>query len=138
MTTAKVSETINASADAVFAILGDFAGIEGPGIEAKTIEGEGIGMTRTLTMGGAAVVERMDNHDPNSRTLTYSIQNEDAPLPFSGYVATLTVTPTGDNQCRVDWFGNFEPKGASEEDAIKLAQGIYLGMIKGAGKKLAA
>ena len=137
MPTAKVSESIAADADAVFAILGDFAGIDGPAIENKVIEGEGLGMTRTLTIGGGAVVERMDNYDPASRT-PYSIQNDDCPLPFAGYVATLVVTPTGEGTCRVDWFGNFYAKNVPDADAVNVAKGIYLGMIKAVQKQLAA
>jgi len=132
MTTAKVSVEIKASADQVFAKLGDFAGVEGPLIKSKIISGSGIGCLRDLTLAnGARVVERCENHDANSRTLTYSIQNDDHPLPFSAYVATLIVTPTGDKTCRVDWFSNFNAKGAPEDEAIKVAQGIYTGAIKG-------
>ena len=133
MTTAKVSIDVNASADKVFAKLGDFAGVEGALIKEKKITGSGIGCVRDLTLAnGARVIERCENHDVNGRTLTYSIQNDDHPLPFSAYVATMIVTPTGDNTCRVDWFSNFNAKGATEEEAIKAAQGIYSGAIKGA------
>ncbi|MFZ5835056.1 MAG: SRPBCC family protein [Pseudomonadota bacterium] len=132
MTTAKVSVEVKASADQVFARLGDFAGVEGPMIKSKKITGSGIGCLRDLTLAnGARVIERCENHDANSRTLTYSIQNDDHPLPFSAYVATLIVTPTGDKTCRVDWFSNFNAKGAPEDEAIKVAQGIYTGAIKG-------
>ncbi len=133
MTTAKVSVEVKASADKVFGRLGDFAGVSGPLIKEKKITGSGIGCLRDLVLAnGARVLERCDNHDANSRTLTYSILNEDHPLPFSTYVATLTVTPTGADSCRVDWWSNFSPRGASEEEAIKVAQGIYTGAIKGA------
>ncbi len=132
MTTAKVSVDVKASADQVFAKLGDFAGVEGPMIKSKKITGSGIGCVRDLTLAnGARVVERCENHDASGRTLTYSIQNDDHPLPFSAYVATLIVTPTGDKTCRVDWFSNFNPKGATEDEAIKAAQNIYTGAIKG-------
>ncbi len=137
MTTAKVSVAVNAGADLVFAQLGNFAGVEGPLIKSKKITGSGIGCLRDLTLAnGARVIERCDNHDANSRTLTYSIQIDDHPLPFSAYVATLIVTPTGDKTCRVDWFSNFNPKGAPEDEAIKVAQGIYTGAIKGVQKAL--
>ena len=139
MTTAKVSENINASADLVFARLGDFAGIEGPAIKSKKITGSGIGCLREITMAnGARVVERCDNHDASSRTLTYSIQNDDHPLPFRAYVETLIVTPTGDNSSRVDWFSNFDVKSGTEAEAIEAAKGIYTGMIRAVRKQLAA
>ncbi len=137
MTTAKVTETLNANADLVFAKLGDFAGIEGELIKAKKITGSGIGCLREITLAnGARVVERCDNHDANSRTLTYSIQNDDHPLPFKAYVATLIVTPKGGDQCRVDWFSNFNVKSGTEAEAITFAKGIYTGMIKSVQKTL--
>ncbi|MGK2871994.1 MAG: SRPBCC family protein [Alphaproteobacteria bacterium] len=138
MTTAKVSEDVNANADLVFAKLGDFAGIEGELIKSKKITGSGIGCLREITLAnGARVVERLDNQDPNSRTQTYSIQNDDHPLPFKAYVATLIVTPTAANQCRVDWFSNFDVKSGTEAEAITFAKGIYTGMIKSVRQQLA-
>ena len=139
MTTAKVSIDVNASADQVFAKLGDFAGVEGALIKEKKITGSGIGCLREIVLAnGARVVERCDNHDANSRTLTYSIQNDDHPLPFKAYIATLIVTPTRGNQCRVDWFSNFEVKSGTEEEAIKFAKSIYTGFIRDTQQQLAA
>lgn len=139
MTTVKVSLDVNANADLVFAKLGDFAGIEGDIIVSKKITGSGIGCLREITLAnGAKVTERCDNHDTNSRTLTYSIQGDDHPLPFKAYVATLIVTPTRGNQCRVDWFSNFDVKSGTEAEAIEFAKGIYTGMITGVQQQLAA
>ncbi len=139
MTTVKVSLDVNANADLVFAKLGDFAGIEGDIIVSKKITGSGIGCLRELVLAnGARVVERCDNHDANSRTLTYSFQNDDHPLPIKAYVATLIVTPTRANQCRVDWFGNFEVKSGTEEEAIKFVESIYTGFIRDTQQQLAA
>lgn len=139
MATAKVNEIVNADADKLFAILGDFAGIKSEFITAIKVLGSGIGCVRELTLtDGARAVDRLDNHDANSRTMTYSLQNDDHPLPFTAYVSTVMVTPMGPNQCRVDWFANFEPKGATAAEAITFAQGIYSGMIKDAQMRLAA
>lgn len=137
MTTVKVSETVNVDADRLFARLGDFAGIEGEIITSKKITGSGVGCLRDLTLSmGGRVVERCDNHDANSRTLTYSIQNDDHPLPFKAYVATLIVTPTGTNKSRVDWFSNFEVKSGTEAEAIAFAKSIYTGLIKSTSDQL--
>jgi len=139
MPTAKVSVDVNLSAERMFSNLGDFEGIEAEGIVSKKITGSGIGALREITMAnGARVIERCDNRDANSRTLTYSIINDDHPLPFKHYVATLIVTPTGTATCRVDWFSNFDVKSGTEEEALKFARGIYNGLIKGAQKQLAA
>lgn len=133
MTTVTVSEDINASADAVWAALSDFAGIKvGGAITSFTTSGSGVGMLRTIGMGGATVVERLDRHDATARVFGYSIINDDCPLPVSSYSATVVITDKGDGCCNVNWSGNFQPKGAPEADAIKVVEGIYRGGIKGA------
>ena len=133
MTTVTVSEDINASADAVWAALSDFAGIKvGGPITSFETTGSGVGMVRTIGMGGGTVVERLDRHDATARVFAYSILNEDSPLPVSGYSATVVITDKGDGTCNVNWSGTFSAKGAPEADAIKVVEGIYRGGIKGA------
>ena len=133
MAEAKVVKTINASADAVWAQLSDFSSIKPGGpIDSVSYEGEGVGMVRTIGMGGGSVVERLDNHDPAARTFTYAIINDDCPLPFSNYSATVTVADNGDGTSTVDWTGTFEPRGVEEDQAVNVATGIYAGAIKGA------
>ena len=133
MSEAKVVKTVAASAEAVWEQLSDFAGIKaGGGIEAVAFEGEGIGMLRTITMAGGDVVERLDAHDPAARTFSYSIINEDSPLPFSNYSAAVAIGDNGDGTCTVHWTGTFEPRGVPEDQAVNMATGIYAGAIKGA------
>ena len=133
MAEAKVVKTINASADAVWAQLSDFSSIKAGGpIESISYEGEGVGMVRTIGMNGGLVVERLEAHDSAARTFTYAIINEDCPLPFSNYSATVNVTDNGDGSSTVDWTGTFDAHNADEEQAINTATGIYAGAIKGA------
>lgn len=135
MTTVTVEETINGKAADVWAILSDFGGVKPGGpITSVEVEGEGVGMVRTLGLGGGTVVERLDAHDPEAMTFGYCILNEDNPLPVSGYSATVKVADLGDGTCRVTWSGSFEPKGAPEADAVKVVEGIYKGGIAGARK----
>jgi hypothetical protein len=132
MAEAKVVKKVAASADAVWAQLSDFAGIKAGGpIEEVKYEGEGVGMLRHLSMGGGLVTERLEVHDPEARTFTYAIINEDSPLPFSNYSATVSITDDGDGTCTVDWTGTFDARG-DEAAAINTASGIYAGAIKGA------
>ncbi len=131
MSEAKVVKVIRASADDVWAQLGDFTGIEaGGGIDSVAFEGEGVGMTRTIVMGGRPVVERLEVHDADARTFTYAIINEDSPLPFSNYSATVRIDDNGDGTSTVDWVGTFEPRGMEEAEAVNMATGIYAGAIK--------
>ena len=132
MAQAKVVKTVNANADEVFALLGDFAGIQAGGpVEAVRFEGEGVGMLRYITMGGGEVIERLETHDAQSREFSYVILNDDSPLPFANYRAQVNVADNGDGTCTVDWQGDFDAQG-DEAQAISVATGIYAGGIKGA------
>ena len=139
MAEAKVVKKINAPADAVWAQLSNFRSIKAGGpIESISYEGEGVGMVRNIGMGGGLVVERLEAHDSSQRTFTYAIINEDCPLPFRNYSATVSVTDNGDRTSTVDWTGTFEPRGVDEAQAINVASGIYAGAIKGARIALGA
>ncbi|MEM7097178.1 MAG: SRPBCC family protein [Pseudomonadota bacterium] len=132
MAEAKVVKKVEAPADDVWAQLSDFSGIQPGGpIDAVKYEGEGVGMLRHISMAGGIVSERLDEHDAERRTFTYTIINDDCPLPFANYSATVNISDDGDNTCTVDWTGTFDAKG-DEETAVKVATGIYAGGIKGA------
>ncbi len=131
MSQAKVVKKVKAAADAVWAELGNFRSVEpGGGIDSVTYEGEGVGMVRTIVMGGRPVVERLEVHDSDAKTFTYAIINDDCPLPFSDYSATVQVIDDGDGTSTVNWVGTFKPRGMEEADAINMATGIYAGAIK--------
>ena len=135
MTTVEVIETVNSNAQSVWDILGDFGGIKvGGPITAFTLEGEGVGAVRTITMGGANIVERLEEFDSAAMALKYAILNEDSPLPVSNYAATIKVISNGDSACTVEWIGTFEAKGAPEEAASEAVRGIYTGGIARARK----
>ncbi len=140
MTKVQVIETVAASAADVWEKLSDFGGVQPGGIvESCEVEGEGVGMVRTIRLTTGVVVERLDVHDSDAMTFAYSIINDDCPLPVSNYSATVIITAdqTGES-CRVDWTGTFEPKGASEAEAVDVVKGIYAGGIDRARRALGA
>ena len=137
MTTVTVSEDINAKAAAVWAALSDFGAVKvGGPVTSVSIEGNGVGMVRTIGLGGGKVVERLDRLDAKAMVFVYSIVNADCPLPVSQYSATVKITDKGNGKSNVNWSGTFQPKGASEADASKVVEGIYRGLITGARKAL--
>jgi hypothetical protein len=138
MTKVTVSEDICGRAADVWAALSDFGGIKvGGPITSFETKGTGVGMVRTIGMGGGKVVERLDRHDAKAMVFVYSIVNDDCPLPVkAGYSATVQVTDKGNGACNVNWSSTFEPKGAPEADAIKVVEGIYRGGIAGARKRV--
>ena len=137
MTTVTVSEDINADAAAVWAALSDFGGMKvGGPITSFETKGSGVGMVRTIGMGGGKVVERLDRHDPAAMVYAYAIVNDDPPLPVAGYSSQVKITSKGAGMCHVHWTGTFEPRGASEADASKVVEGIYRGGIARVRKAL--
>jgi hypothetical protein len=129
MTTTQVVETIAAPTDAVWAALSDFAGIQvGGPIESFEIEGEGVGAVRTIGLANGVVIERLDNHDASAGTFTYSILNDDSPLPVTGYSATVNIIDAGDGNTTVEWTGTYQAEGP-EEAAVAVVTGIYTGGI---------
>jgi hypothetical protein len=62
--------------------------------------------------------------DEKGRSYTYHILQ--APFPVTDYYSTLKVTETkGGKGSRVDWSGEFTPKGVSDQEASKIFQDIY-------------
>jgi len=135
MASVKVSERIEASADAVWDLFRDFGGIQriSREIQACSVEGEGVGAVRTLSLGALALKERLEAFDDPGRRLQYSIIA--GPLPLADYLATVQVSEEGD-ACRVDWSSQFEPKGIPEPQAQAMVEGIYRSGLKGIKKAL--
>ena len=135
MATTEVKETVNASAQSVWEILGNFAGVQvGGPVTSVEVEGEGVGAVRTIGMGGAKVIERLEAFDAENMSLKYAIINDDCPLPVSNYSATIDVIANGESACTVEWVGTYEPKGVPEDQASAIIGGIYAGGIAGARK----
>ncbi|MGH0035225.1 MAG: SRPBCC family protein [Myxococcota bacterium] len=133
-----VSDEVGASADAVWQLVRDFGDIArwSPGIEKCELEGEGLGAVRTLAMGALTLQEKLEAFDDEARSFSYSIV-EPTPLPLTGYLSTLQVTPLGDDRCRVDWSGRFTPAEGTPDDQVRgLITGVYSGGIKAIQKSL--
>jgi len=137
MVETKVIEKINASLDQVWSNLGNFAGLKpGLGIESVDYKGEGVGMIRSIKLSIGTVIERLDHYDFEAKNYSYSIINEDSPLPFLNYSATVQLLKNEDNTTTVEWTGTFEPRGIEESQAKTLAYNMYTNAINGARSEL--
>ncbi len=136
MTRVQVEGEIGAGVDAVWAIVGDFGGMVTALGGAVETDGDGIGMLRTIRTRSHAIVERLEELDGERKLITYVIV-QPGPLPVKGYRATMQLTPSGADDCTLTWFSDFEPDGASEEDATKAVRGVYDGGIAGLRKYFA-
>jgi ligand-binding SRPBCC domain-containing protein len=130
----EVNDRIPAPLERVWALVSDFTGmVEALGIP-YTAQGEGIGMTRTLTMSGTSVTERLEELDEATHTTSYSIL--ESPFPLSGYQAWIALEDAGEGTTAIRWWSEFEPVG-DEQAAADLVRGIYAGGIAGITKVLA-
>jgi carbon monoxide dehydrogenase subunit G len=105
---------INASADAVWAVIGDFGGIGDwmPGIESCRVEGD----DRILEMLGMTITERLVAKDDADRVLTYAITDG---VPVESHQGVITVTAEGD-VAHVTW--NVE---ATPDEMADLMTSVY-------------
>lgn len=114
-----------ASAEEVWRLIGGFDALPDwlPYIP-KSESSEG-GRVRSLANpNGEAIVERLIAFDHAARSYTYAILQ--APFPVTDYQSTLQVKAASDGKgSRVEWSGQFTPKGVSSEEASRLFQGIY-------------
>jgi hypothetical protein len=135
---AKVSmkTILNASAEKTWKTVSDFNGLPKfvAAIVDSKMEGFGIGAVRILTLqdGGPPIVEKLESQDDQTHTLSYSIV--ESPLPLDRYLATVEVRDLGENHCEVVWSSSFEPKGAPEEEAKKIVEGVYSAAFEGLKK----
>jgi len=125
MATASASLDLAAPPEAVWKLVGGFGSLPDwlPFIS-KSEFSEGGRTRRLATPDGSAIVERLLAFDERGRSYTYHIVQ--APFPVTDYYSTLKVTDgKGGNGSHVDWSGEFTPKGASDEEASRIFQGIY-------------
>ncbi len=145
----KTVETIeiNAPADKVWAVVGNFQDMSWHPVIAKT-EGTGgndVGATRTLTTGdGGKIQEKLTKYDAAGKIFSYEITDVDVKvLPVTNYSSTISVKDTG-GKSTVEWKGayyrgfvnNEPPPELSDEAAVKAIEGIYKSGLEALKKKV--
>lgn len=129
MSRAYRSAIIGASADAVWALVGDFHGLATwlPGVE-KSEPLDGGTRRRLSTRDGHFVIERLVAKDDAVRRVDFEVLQ--SALPTTNYFGTWRVTPQSDGTSLFEWFAEFEPKGVSAGNAIGRAQRSYQNGIR--------
>ena len=125
---AKASATLRlaVSADTVWELVGGFHSLpQWLPLIATSVPEDGGRIRHLTTQDGAEIKERLQTFDENGRTYSYSITQ--GPFPVTGYLATLKVSPDGDQAALVEWSGVFTPNGMTDAEAEALFQGIYEG-----------
>lgn len=122
---ASVTQAMNTSADAVWAVVEDFGNISWmPAGTQAEVEGDGPGMARIIQAGpDSKIREQLESVDAATRTLVYTIP-EGVPFPVTGYRSTMQVQETGAG-CDLTWSCEFEPDGVPEAEAQASIEGMY-------------
>ena len=130
-----MSTPVAMNADALWQAIGSFAAIGQwhPMLERVDAEGETKGSLRTLRLiGGAKLVERLEEISPSERLYSYSIV--ESPLPISDYVAEIRVRDNGDGTSTVEWSSDFKVSTSSEHDVVKTVQEVYQSGLDNLGR----
>ncbi|HEY8081227.1 MAG TPA: SRPBCC family protein [Acidimicrobiales bacterium] len=108
MTATTVTEQYTSSPDAAWLLLGNFAGLADytPGVEDVVLGDD----TRTFTLLGMRITERLVARDDPSRTLTYAIT--DGVPGVESHEATIRVAPHAQG-CEVSWSVTTDPEAAA-------------------------
>ena len=139
MPTVTKQAAFEASAPTVWALVREFGKLDEwlPPVVGCETDGEGIGAVRTLTLGdGAVVVERLEAHDDDRRTLTYSMVDA-GPMPLVDYVSTIEVSANPDGTSTMSWSGSFGVSGADEAETVGAIEGLYRTGLDAVAEKLA-
>jgi len=121
MSKVSVSHVYSASADELWAVIGDPASLASwhPAIAKSPAEGK----ARVCTLAdGGEVREEILTHDDAARRYTYRIVS--SPLPMTGYRSTLRVAEVPEG-AEVVWEGEFEPAGIEARALEDMIRGLY-------------
>jgi hypothetical protein len=116
------SEDVPLSADAVWAVIGDFSGIRkwATLVENETTVVTPKGKVRTLSMPGGRTVEELLTAE-SAHSYTYSLDRPD----MNAYLSTVSVEPAGDAACRIVLVVRFDPKDAATVETAKEGFGKF-------------
>jgi hypothetical protein len=132
MPTVYVSTTLDHLVDDVWAVLGDFHGLQDWARMVRESTPEGatnsaptIGSIRRLIMrgDGQTVRERLVAYDAGARQMSYELTDRPLPLRMTDYLSTVRALPVTETSATfVEWHGQFEC--ASSDDATLIARGL--------------
>jgi uncharacterized protein YraI len=119
-TDAGVVTDVDADAEEVWTALRSF-GLPFLSDAQVTVEGRGVGSTRTIVMDGMEVVERLDKIDDANRTLT--ISGIGGNIPVANFGGTVSVTDLGAGRSQVNWRSSFDADGVTIDEAKAVISG---------------
>lgn len=120
MTTLALSHDFTAQPQAVWALAGDFGGLDHwhPWVPDCRLDADG--RTRRIGAGPIEAVEVLQEQTDHS--MTYTVTK--SPMPVQDYRCTWSIAATG-NGCTLSIEATFAPKGVPAETAIAMLSGFF-------------
>lgn len=132
MQNVEINAIIPASAYEVWDLVSDFGGLDKfvEAVEKCTVDGQGTGAVRTLTLqDGGKVEEKLESLDNDKMVLEYSILN--SPMPIKNYKGRMEVNKLNDTQSEFTWSSTFEAEDGTEKEMKKAFSGLYSVGVEG-------
>ncbi len=121
-------DTIAMNAQECWAIISDFNALDtwlAPAVIASTMEGQGIGALRTLTLeDGNKIVEELMELDPEQMSMRYRIIEGNPNL--NDYVGAKKVIPINENSAAIDWTSTFKTPQGQDSASYAVIKGVHL------------
>jgi len=116
--------TVRAPIEQVWAIVGDFAGLEAwhPRIRSCVANGSAVGSRRTVDLGDRVAVERLDELDDDRHLIAYSVV-EGAPLTV-GVAGRIQLGSVGHDTTSVEWL-TAVPNRSGSKDLVSRLKTYY-------------
>ncbi len=131
-----VEKEIDADVESAWKVVADFGALTwAPGIESCEVEGDpGVGQVRKVKAGPVEIHERLEQFDPEAKSLSYSIVK--GPLPVENYLATVSLADAGSGKTRARWGARFDTPGMDDDAARAIVGGVessYSAMVDALG-----
>ncbi|RKT18539.1 polyketide cyclase/dehydrase/lipid transport protein [Streptomyces sp. 1114.5] len=130
MAETKVSTVVEAPADQVWELIGDFhrLGHWHPHLPESTpgndLPGNAIGSVRVFDLDGTVLYETLLAYDEEARSHTYSFP--DGTFHFDNYRATLRVTPITElNASFVEWNASYDVAAEHHKESTEQVHGVF-------------
>jgi hypothetical protein len=126
-----ITERVEFPAKAVWKVVSDFGGLKrwNAAVASCSMEGSGVGAVRTFQAGPATVRERIEQLDPETMTIGYSIVSGSS-IKVKGGSLRISVRPLGDNVCELTWTMDGEPDGVPADELTQSVSKRYVGRIE--------
>jgi hypothetical protein len=126
----RVVETLNHPIGTVWGIVQGFGAVKAwiAGVEACSLEGEGVGAIRSVTRGGSVTRERLEFIDAASHSLSYVLlpPYRLAATDVRGNIALMRVD---DQQTTMTWWSEASSFEADQNEIAKYIDGFYRASI---------